>query len=270
MFRVAKPGTLIVYNATWVPERERALHRDTRFRQQKDFWDNPSFLCVFQKRPTATELLELYNYEDEITLVTDGFFAEVDHKAIDPEYLTDPRIVSPRETDYCCTKCGNSNLSQVRLDDLVDDRYQYDLYECMNHRCGFRNVAEEIYAQQTELEEGDYPAWHPEGTEIPEIRPANCSPDEFDQLKRERQKAEPDDAGYDPLAGREQCSQCDLIVDTGRLTPTGEKLLCPTCAPSPGGESASPATRSGPPTPPTNQSDDDAQTGRYAHLSTSD
>ncbi len=183
--RVCEPGGLIIYNATWIPENERTTLRKKRFRQQEDFWGNASFVTVFQHIPSGAELLELFECDEDL-FVDEGFFATVDYKEVDPEFLTDPRIVNPGETDYCCPKCGNSNLSQNRDESLAEPTYDWDIYECMNHRCGFRALTQEIYEQRDRLRAGDYPDWHPEGDGIPEVRPANCSVEEFKKLKEAR------------------------------------------------------------------------------------
>lgn len=146
VFRVAAPGALIIYNATWIPERERALLRTTRFRQGKDFWDNPSFLTVFQKKPTGSELVSMFDAEEEEHLV-DTVMTQRGYKRVDPEYLTDPRIIDPANETYCCPKCGDSHLEQNRDERLANPPYQWNLYHCMNTDCGFRPLATEIYEQ---------------------------------------------------------------------------------------------------------------------------
>ncbi|TKX60667.1 methyltransferase domain-containing protein [Halorubrum sp. ASP1] len=143
VLRVTKPGGLIIYNATWIPENERATVRDQGFRQEGEFWGNQSFLLVYQKTPTDSELLEMYDVDSDRRLSPDDFGGNAPWQDVDPEYLTDPRIVTPHN-EFRCPECGCSKLGQHR-DVELSGNYRWELYQCMNPHCGFRPMAEEIY-----------------------------------------------------------------------------------------------------------------------------
>lgn len=182
VFRVTQPGGLIVYNATWIPEHERAVVREEGFRQEDSFWGNNSFLMVYQKTPTEAQLLEMYDVDDDRRLHSDDFGGNAPWQDIDPEYLTDPRIVTPGN-DFVCPECGGSDLSQHR-DEELSGNYSWTLYQCMDPRCAFRPTADEVYqhraaersarsaagaGEQRRLGERDDVA-HPKGTPSPQPR----------------------------------------------------------------------------------------------------
>lgn len=152
--RVCAIGGKLIYNATWLPEHERARLRDTRVRQEKDFWGCPSFLVFYRRTPDEYELLAYHEYE-----MDSHARAVVMAKYVDPDRITNPRAVDPNEGKYHCPKCGSTRLGQ--LDEVTNphDIYEYDLYECLNPRCGFRVSEDELEQQAAHIEIADVESW---------------------------------------------------------------------------------------------------------------
>ena len=152
--RVCTIGGKLIYNATWLPEHARARLRDTRVRQEKDFWGCPSFLVFYRRTPDEYELLDYYEYE-----VDSHARALVMAKYVDADRITNPRAVDPNEGEYHCPKCGSTRLGQ--LDEVTNphDIYEFDLYECMNPRCGFRVSEDELEQQADHIATAGVESW---------------------------------------------------------------------------------------------------------------
>lgn len=150
--RVCKVGGRIIYNATWLPEAARSRLRDTRFRQQNDFWGNSSFITVFRRLPDEYELVETYDYE---VSPDDGVDPEyIPHnrrcvlaKHVDAELETNPYIPDSAEEAYHCPKCGGTRL--YHLEAHSQPGPNADTYECNN--CGYRLSESLLEAQASQF-----------------------------------------------------------------------------------------------------------------------
>lgn len=152
--RVCAIGGKLIYNATWLPEHARVRLRDTRVRQEKDFWGCPSFLVIYRRTPDEYELLDYYEYE-----VNSHARTLVMAKYVDADRITNPRAVDPNEGEYHCPKCGSTSLGQLSETMNPHDVYEYDLYECLDPRCGFRVSEDELEQQAAHIETAGVESW---------------------------------------------------------------------------------------------------------------
>ena len=175
VLRVTRPGGLIIYNSSWIPKDEWANLRSERIRQDKGFFHNSSFLFMFTKAATADDVAEVYDVEDS-SVSDDALVRHIRHGLVDPDQMTDPRIVIPGN-DYTCPECGHSSHRHVMDEGLSACRgYQFNLYQCQNDACGFRATADEIYdARDTRLSAMESSSEAGVGT-LPDQSPRSAEP----------------------------------------------------------------------------------------------
>lgn len=155
--RVCALGGKLIMNATWVPAHERARRRETRVRQQRDFWGCPSLLVLFRRTASGVELMDHYEYP-----VDDHHSAVIWSTCIDTEALTNPKAVDPAAIEYHCPQCGSTRLGQLSEAANPHDIYEFDLYECLNHECRYRiseALLEEQASEMASVDVEDLAAW---------------------------------------------------------------------------------------------------------------
>ena len=152
--RLVDVGGLIIYNATWLPEAEKARLRKERFRQEDDFCGNPSFLTFYRRTADDLELIDHYDYP-----VDSHSRAVVMSRHVDSALVTNPNALDPNITSYHCPKCGCTRLGQLGETANPHDPYEYDLYECAAPDCGFRISESELQTQASHVEAVGPDSW---------------------------------------------------------------------------------------------------------------
>jgi hypothetical protein len=85
-----------------------------------------------------------FDYESAERYPSDSpWWSEAYHpNAVSTTHNTDPKIVSKQYKQYCCPKCGCSQLGHLRGEYHKTTDGEYNMYECAN--CKFRVKKQEI------------------------------------------------------------------------------------------------------------------------------
>lgn len=164
--RVTKPTGKILYNSPWLPTYDNTRRYHLRCRHEQNCNGNPSLICGYRRKArNLDELYETFDYDPQ-----NGY--PVHPNAIEPEYNTDPKLVTTGKKNrlYCCPMCGNSWVSQLRSD-FHERNGEYATYECGNcrYRVDRNEVTELAEALEAEIDD-------PENTDLSTIDSIDYTP----------------------------------------------------------------------------------------------